>query len=131
MTGLALRNPIAILMLCIGLTVFAAVVTPRMPVDPFPELTPPVLIIGTLAPGLAARDVEKTISWRLEKYVSATPGVDQRREPLAQQLQCHLRLAEVGHGSERSADPRSVPSRLRHGRGAQVARRPAPLRVAV
>jgi multidrug efflux pump subunit AcrB len=75
-TGLSLRNPIAILMLCIGVIVFAGVVTPRMAVDTFPELTPPVLIIGTLAPGLAARDVEKTLSWRLEKYVSATPGVD-------------------------------------------------------
>jgi len=75
-TKLALRNPIAILMLCVGLVVFAGVVTPRMPIDTFPELTPPVLIIGTLCPGLAARDVEKTISWRLEKYVSATPGVD-------------------------------------------------------
>ena len=76
MTALALRNPIAILMLCVGLVVFAGVVTPRMSVDTFPELTPPVLVIGTLAPGLGARDVEKTISWRLEKYVSATPGVD-------------------------------------------------------
>jgi multidrug efflux pump subunit AcrB len=75
-TALSLRNPIAILMLCIGVVVFGAVVTPRMAVDTFPELTPPVLIIGTLAPGLAARDVEKTLSWRLEKYVSATPGVD-------------------------------------------------------
>src|SRR5580698_295840 len=76
MTGLSLRNPIAILMICVALVVFAGVVTPRMSVDTFPELTPPVLIIGTQCPGLAAKDVEKTISWRLEKYVSATPGVD-------------------------------------------------------
>ncbi len=76
MTSLSLRNPIAILMICIALVVFAAVVTPRMSVDTFPELTPPVLIVGTLAPGLGPKDVEKTISWRLEKYVSATPGVD-------------------------------------------------------
>jgi multidrug efflux pump subunit AcrB len=75
-TGLSLRNPIAILMICIGLVVFSVVVTPRMAVDTFPELTPPVLVVGTQAPGLGARDVEKTISWRLEKYVSATPGVD-------------------------------------------------------
>src|SRR5579863_7559629 len=76
MTSLSLRNPIAILMICVGLVVFAAVVTPRMSVDTFPELTPPVLIIGTQCPGLGPKDVEKTISWRLEKYVSATPGVD-------------------------------------------------------
>jgi multidrug efflux pump subunit AcrB len=76
MTSLSLRNPIAILMICIGLVVLATVVTPRMSVDTFPELTPPVLIIGTLCPGLGPKDVEKTISWRLEKYVSATPGVD-------------------------------------------------------
>ena len=76
MTSLSLRNPIAILMLCIALVVFAVVVTPRMSVDTFPELTPPVLIVGTLAPGLGPKDVEKTLSWRLEKYVSSTPGVD-------------------------------------------------------
>jgi multidrug efflux pump subunit AcrB len=75
-TGLSLRNPIAILMICIGLVVFALVVTPRMSVDTFPELTPPVLVVGTLAPGLGPKDVEKTITWRIEKYVSATPGVD-------------------------------------------------------
>ncbi len=76
MTGISLRNPIAVLMLCIAVIVFAGVVTPRMSVDTFPELTPPVLVIGTLAPGLGPKDVEKTITWRLEKYVSATPGVD-------------------------------------------------------
>jgi len=76
MTGLSLRNPIAILMLCIGLCVFAIVVVPRMSIDTFPELTPPVLVVGTLAPGLGPKDVEKTITWRIEKYVSATPGVD-------------------------------------------------------
>jgi multidrug efflux pump subunit AcrB len=75
-TALSLRNPIAILMLCIAVVVFACVVAPRMAVDTFPELTPPVLVVGTLAPGLGPKDMEKTISWRIEKYVSATPGVD-------------------------------------------------------
>jgi multidrug efflux pump subunit AcrB len=76
MTALSLKNPIAVVMICVGLIVFAAVVTPRMSVDTFPELTPPVLVVGTLAPGLGPKDVEKTITWRIEKYVSATPGVD-------------------------------------------------------
>jgi multidrug efflux pump subunit AcrB len=76
MTELALKNPIAVLMACIGIVVFAAVVTPKMSVDTFPDLTPPVLVVGTLAPGLGAKDVEKTLTWRIEKYVSATPGVE-------------------------------------------------------
>jgi multidrug efflux pump subunit AcrB len=76
MTHLSLKNPIAILMVSIAVVVFSAVVTGRMAVDTFPELTPPVLVVGTLAPGLSPRDMEKTISWRIEKYVSATPGVD-------------------------------------------------------
>jgi CzcA family heavy metal efflux pump len=63
-------------MAALAVIVFAAVVTPRMSVDTFPELTPPVLVVGTMAPGLGPKDVEKTITWRLEKYVSATPGVD-------------------------------------------------------
>jgi multidrug efflux pump subunit AcrB len=75
-TSLSLRNPIAILMIGLGLVVFAAVVTPRLSVDTFPELTPPVLVVGTLAQGLGPKDVEKTITWRIEKFVSATPGVD-------------------------------------------------------
>ncbi|HEY0250327.1 MAG TPA: efflux RND transporter permease subunit, partial [Kofleriaceae bacterium] len=76
MTFTALKNPIAVAMACIAVIVFAAVVTPRMAVDTFPNLTPPVLVIGTLAPGLGPKDVEKTLTWRIEKYVSATPGVD-------------------------------------------------------
>src|SRR4029079_9298045 len=75
-TALSLKNPIAILMVCIALAVFALVVTPRMSIDTFPELTPPVLVVGTQAPGLGPKDVEKTLTWRLEKYVSATPGVE-------------------------------------------------------
>ncbi|MFZ5445177.1 MAG: efflux RND transporter permease subunit [Myxococcota bacterium] len=72
----ALKNPIAVLMVCIGVIVFSAVVVPRLSVDTFPELSPPVLVIGTQAPGMGPKDVEKTITWRFEKYVSATPGVD-------------------------------------------------------
>ncbi len=75
-TGLSLRNPIAIIMLAIALIVFASVETPNLPIDTFPELTPPVLVVGTQAPGLGPKDVEKTLTWRIEKSVSATPGIE-------------------------------------------------------
>ena len=41
-------NPIAILMICLGLCAFSAVVFPRLSVDTFPELTPPVLVVGAV-----------------------------------------------------------------------------------
>jgi multidrug efflux pump subunit AcrB len=72
----ALQNPIAVFLACIALLVFSGVIYPRLSVDTFPELSPPVLIIGTSAPGMGPKDVEKTLTWRFEKYVSATPGVD-------------------------------------------------------
>src|SRR6202044_1500223 len=73
-TELALKNPIAVLTISLALLAFAIVVTPRMSVGTFPELTPPVLIVGEMAPGLAAKDVEKAVAWRIERYVAATPG---------------------------------------------------------
>src|SRR5579872_1360849 len=76
MTALSLRNPIAVLMASIAVVIFACVVTPRMSIDTFPELIPPVLVVGTMAPGLGPKDVEKTLTWRIEKYVMATPGVE-------------------------------------------------------
>jgi len=68
-TALSFRNPIAVLMVGIALVVFAVVVVPRLSVDTFPELTPPVLVIGRWPLGLGPQDVEKTITWRIEKYV--------------------------------------------------------------
>jgi multidrug efflux pump subunit AcrB len=75
-TRLGLKNPLFVLMLALAVLAFAALVTPRMSMDTFPELAPPVLVIGTKASGMGPTEVEKTITWRLEKAVSATPGVD-------------------------------------------------------
>ncbi|MGV3619674.1 MAG: efflux RND transporter permease subunit [Archangium sp.] len=76
MSRFALNNPLAVAMACLALVVFSLVVVPRMSVDTFPELTPPVLVVGTAASGMGPQDVEKTLTWRLEKAVAATPGVE-------------------------------------------------------
>ncbi len=96
MTKLALANPIAILMACIGLIVFAGVTTPRLSVDTFPDLTPPVIVVGQVAPGLAAKDVEKAVTWRIERYVNGTPGVD-HVESLSRSFRLPFRLAQMGY----------------------------------
>ncbi len=102
-----------------------------MTVDTFPELTPPVLVVGTLAPGLGPKDVEKTITWRIEKYVSATPGRRLRAEHVAQQPVGRLRLAQVGHRPQLGADAGAAAGGVRDVGGAEVARRAAAVRAAV
>ena len=123
MTGLSLRNPLASLMLGIMLLVFAGVVTPRMAIDTFPDLTPPVLVVGTLAPGLAAKDVEKTLTWRIEKYVSATPGVEHVQSISRNNLS--IAYVWLGWGTDLNcgADARPAAGAVRDGGRAQIARR--------
>ena len=75
MTRFALRNPIAILMACIATLVVGMVTVQRMPVDLFPDLGIPAVIVGTLVPGVGVKDVEKTITYRFEKYISSVPNV--------------------------------------------------------
>jgi CzcA family heavy metal efflux pump len=75
MTRFALRNPIAILMACIASIVVGTVSVQRMPVDLFPNLGIPAVIVGTLVPGVGVKDVEKTITYRFEKYISSVPDV--------------------------------------------------------
>ena len=101
MTALALRNPIAILMLCIGLCVFAVVVTPRLSVDTFPELTPPVLVIGTQAPGLGPKDIEKTIAKELN-YLGFETGIS------GAELTTSARRQAERFAADAAAAPRAV-----------------------
>ncbi|MHB1845691.1 MAG: efflux RND transporter permease subunit, partial [Deltaproteobacteria bacterium] len=70
MTRFSLRNPIAILMSCIAVLVLGTVSVQRMPVDLFPDLGIPVVLVGTIVPGVGVKDVEKTITYRFEKYIS-------------------------------------------------------------
>ena len=131
MTRLSLKNPIAILMICIGLVVFAAVVTPRMSIDTFPELTP-------AGPGGRHAGARSRSQGRREDDHLAHREVRQRdarrrprREHVAQQSQRRLRVAQVGDGPQLRADAGPAAGRVRDVRGAEVARRPAAVRAPV
>lgn len=76
LTRLALRNPILILMLSLAVTVLGVVSVSRLPVDLFPDISIPVLNIVTFYDGAAPRDIEKSISYPIEKAVSAVSGIE-------------------------------------------------------
>lgn len=76
LTRLALNNPILILMVSLGLTVLGLTSVARLPVDLFPSISPPLVQVATFYPGASPQDIEKTVTYPLEKAVSSVSGVD-------------------------------------------------------
>lgn len=79
----SLRRPGLVLVLGILVLVFALYQVPRMPIDVFPELNAPTVVVLTEAPGLAADEVEQNVTFPLESAVNGLPGVRRVRSSSA------------------------------------------------
>jgi CzcA family heavy metal efflux pump len=75
LTLLAVRNAIAVLMTALAVVVLGATSLNRLSVDLFPNINQPVVTIGTVYTGANVQDIEKTVTYPIEKAVSAVPGV--------------------------------------------------------
>ena len=75
LTLLALRNGIAILMASLAIVVLGATSLNRMPIDLFPNISYPSIRVGVIYKGANAQDIERTVTYPLEKAVSAVAGV--------------------------------------------------------
>ncbi|PYM89800.1 MAG: hypothetical protein DME04_25170 [Candidatus Rokuibacteriota bacterium] len=75
MTMLALRNAIAILMASLAVVVLGLVALDRLPVDLFPNINLPIINVGTVYTGAGVLDVEKTVTYPIERAVSAISDV--------------------------------------------------------
>src|SRR5216684_8500824 len=75
LTLAAMRNGIAILMASLAIILLGATSLGRMPIDLFPNLNYPSLRIGTIYKGASAQDIERSVTYPLEKAVSAVANV--------------------------------------------------------
>jgi len=72
----ALRNPFtvivgALIVLILGVTAFA-----RMPVDVFPNLKIPAVVVATFYPGMPPLDMERDITTRYERFFTLGSGIE-------------------------------------------------------
>ncbi len=70
-----LKNPLPVLLLAVALVVASVSVARRLPVDVFPEIRVPRVVVQTEAGGLTAEEVEQFITIPVESAMNGVPGV--------------------------------------------------------
>src|SRR5919197_5333046 len=75
MRYLAWSNVISILMAALGVAILGFVALGRLPIDLFPNINLPIINIGTVYTGAGVLDIEKTVTYPIEKAVSAVSDV--------------------------------------------------------
>ena len=71
----ALRQRFLVLMLCVFLMLAGIISFQRMPIDAYPDLSPPQVELITQWPGHAAEEVERLVTFPLELQMDGTPDV--------------------------------------------------------
>ena len=79
----SLRQPGLVLLVAAMVLALAVYQIPRMPIDVFPELNAPTVVILTEAPGLAADEVEQNVTFPIESSMAGLPGIRRVRSSSA------------------------------------------------
>lgn len=75
LTRLSLRNPITVIMAVLGAIILGIISFSKLPVDMFPEITFPSITVATFYPGANPQDMERMVTYPVEKAVSTVNGV--------------------------------------------------------
>src|SRR6202046_2297535 len=76
MPGFSIRNPYFIIVICLVLLVIGVTSLARMPVDLFPPINLPEVVVATFYSGMPPEDVETDITDPLERFFTLAAGVD-------------------------------------------------------
>src|SRR5512147_2564782 len=76
MSGFAIKYPFFIIMLCLIIAVVGITAVVRMPVDLFPNINIPVVVVATFFPGMPPEQIEADITGRFERFFTLGSGID-------------------------------------------------------
>jgi HAE1 family hydrophobic/amphiphilic exporter-1 len=76
MSRFALRYPYLILVVCLIVCVVGLTSVARMPVDLFPQIKIPVVVVATFYSGMPPEQIENDITGRFERFFTLGSGID-------------------------------------------------------
>ncbi len=76
MSGFSIRYPFFIIMMCLVIAVVGVTTVARMPVDLFPEINIPVVVVATFYNGMPPEQIESDITNPFERFFTLASGTD-------------------------------------------------------
>ena len=76
MSGFSIRNPYFILVVCLIVIVVGATSLVRMPVDLFPRINLPEVVVATFYNGMPPEEIETEITGRFERFYTMGSGIE-------------------------------------------------------
>ena len=76
MPGFSIRKPFLVLVVCIMVLVVGSTTVARMPVDLFPEINIPVVVVATFFSGMPPEQIEADISGRFERFFTLASNIE-------------------------------------------------------
>src|SRR5271170_4936409 len=76
MSSFAIKYPFFILMMCLFVIVVGVTTVARMPVDLFPEVNIPVVVVATFYAGMPPQQIESDITDSYERFFTLGSGID-------------------------------------------------------
>ena len=76
MSAFALKYPYLIIVLCLMIAIVGVTTVARMPVDLFPPINIPVVVVATFYSGMPPEQIETDITGRFERFFTLASGID-------------------------------------------------------
>ena len=76
MPGFSIRNPYFVIVVCLVILVIGVTSLVRMPVDLFPTINLPEVVVATFYSGMPPQDIETDITDPLERFFTLASGID-------------------------------------------------------